>query len=125
MIYLDTHVAVWLYAGLLDRFSEQVRSKLNSNSLLISPMVSLELQYLYEIGRITETASTVAGELQDKLGLSICHKDFPTIIAAATAFDWTKDPFDRIIVAHASLDNSTLLTKDEQIRSHYQHGFWN
>ena len=43
MMYLDTHVAVWLYAGLTERFRPVVRERLNTNDLFISPIVILEL----------------------------------------------------------------------------------
>ncbi len=54
MIYLDTHVVVWLYAGLTARLRPAARDLLNTSDLAISPMVFLELQYLYETGRTTE-----------------------------------------------------------------------
>jgi len=53
LIYLDTHIVVWLYAGLSDRFSDLAKSLIDSHDLYISPMVRLELKYLNEIGRIT------------------------------------------------------------------------
>jgi PIN domain nuclease of toxin-antitoxin system len=36
----------------------------------------------------------------------------------------SRDPFDRIITAHAHLTSSPVLTKDESIRQHYRHAFW-
>ena len=48
MIYLDTHVVVWLYAGLTEKFSDPTRELINSHEITISPIVRLELQYLYE-----------------------------------------------------------------------------
>ncbi|WP_230458629.1 PIN domain-containing protein [Microcystis aeruginosa] len=52
MIYLDTHIVVWLYAGLTAKLSDCAKHLINENELYISPIVRLELQYLYEIGRI-------------------------------------------------------------------------
>jgi len=37
---------------------------------------------------------------------------------------WTRDPFDRLIVAHAIKANCNLLTKDEKIRKNYAHAVW-
>ncbi|MCB8766407.1 hypothetical protein [Planktothrix agardhii] len=39
MIYLDTHVVVWLYAGLTDKLSNLAKSLINTHDLYISPMV--------------------------------------------------------------------------------------
>ena len=43
-MYLDTHVVVWLYAGLLDRFGAKATADLNREELIISPMVVIELE---------------------------------------------------------------------------------
>jgi PIN domain nuclease of toxin-antitoxin system len=37
---------------------------------------------------------------------------------------WTRDPFDRIIVANASLENSILVSKDQSILGHYPFARW-
>jgi PIN domain nuclease of toxin-antitoxin system len=52
VIYLDTHAVAWLYAKELSRFTSKGLEGLEANELLISPMVSLELEYLYETGWI-------------------------------------------------------------------------
>jgi PIN domain nuclease of toxin-antitoxin system len=124
LIYLDTHVLVWLYAGQVEQFSDSVQALLNEQDLLISPMVQLELQYLHEIKRVTVTADTIIADLAQRLGLAICPKPFTAIIAQATQASWTRDPFDRIIVAHAGLDNNILISKDQTIRDHYALAQW-
>jgi PIN domain nuclease of toxin-antitoxin system len=37
---------------------------------------------------------------------------------------WTRDPFDRLITAQAALGESTLLTKDDTIRTNYANAVW-
>ncbi len=37
---------------------------------------------------------------------------------------WTRDPFDRWIVATAKLHRSPLITKDEKIQHHYADAIW-
>ncbi len=69
MIYLDTHVVVWLYAGQLERFSDEVQTLLNEHDLRICPIVQLELQYLHEIERITVEAQTILADLGARIGL--------------------------------------------------------
>jgi hypothetical protein len=46
VIYLDTHAVAWLYAKELSRFTSKGLESLEANELLISPMVSLELEHL-------------------------------------------------------------------------------
>lgn len=81
MIYLDSHVVVWLYAGLTDKLSNLAKDLLNEHELFISPIVRLELQYLYEIGRITEKSDLIISDLFDRVELRLCSKDFNTIIS--------------------------------------------
>lgn len=57
MIYLDTHVLVWLYAGRPDLLPAGARALIDANALLVSPIVALELQYLHETGRTNEPAA--------------------------------------------------------------------
>ncbi len=38
--------------------------------------------------------------------------------------DWTRDPFDRIIVGHAAVTESSIVTKDQLIRENYTQAIW-
>ena len=120
MIYLDTHVVVWLYAGKIKKLSEQAKELINDHEVIISPIVRLELQYLFEIQRITDEANQIIFDLSDRIGLKICDKSLHTIVSNALAISWTRDPFDRIIVANATVDRNILLTKDQNILGNYE-----
>lgn len=123
--YLDTHVVAWLYAGQVDLIPPKTTALLDSGAnLLISPMVQLELQYLYELKRVKKPAATVIDALTTELGLAVCDLPFSRIMAKAVQQNWTREPFDRLIVGHAAVRGSTLITKDDQIRRNYAHAFW-
>ncbi len=124
MIYLDTHIVVWLFTGLVENLSINAGHLINENSLFISPVVRLELQYLFEIHRITDTADKIMLDLSNRIGLGISDQSFNTIINEAMRISWTRDPFDRIIVANAAVDNSLLLTKDQHILENYKNARW-
>jgi len=124
LIYLDTHVVVWLYAGLLEKFSQSVRAILNENEIRISPIVRLELQYLYEIERVKEPAQSIVADLADRIGLRVCDKDINAVISQAILLKWTRDPFDRVIVAQAALNDNILISKDQNILDRYLHARW-
>ena len=124
LIYLDTHVVAWLYTGDLGLFPAGVRRWLEEEELLISPMVELELQYLHEVGRTTVPGAEVVAALAAEIGLSRCDLPFEQVIAEAIRTSWTRDPFDRIIVAQAALRRRPLLTKDDSIREHYGEAVW-
>ena len=124
MIYLDTHVVVWLYAGKVENFSEQAKELINGHEVFISPVVRLELQYLFEIQRTTVEANEIVFDLSDRIGLKICDKSFNTIVSGALDFSWTRDPFDRIVVSNAAINNNILVTKDQNILENYEKAMW-
>ncbi|MEA3360662.1 MAG: PIN domain-containing protein [Thermodesulfobacteriota bacterium] len=124
MIYLDTHVVVWLYAGKVEKLSERAKELINGHEVFISPVVRLELQYLFEIQRTTVEANEIVFDLSDRIGLKICDKSFNTIVSGALDFSWTRDPFDRIIVANAAVNHNILVTKDQNILENYEKAMW-
>lgn len=121
MIYLDTHIVVWLFAGFNGKLSRETRELMNQHELFISPFVRLELEYLYETQRVTVDSTTITADLAARLGLMVCDKELNRIVSQALAFAWTRNPFDRLIVAHASLDNNMLISQDRNICNHYAH----
>ena len=125
MIYLDTHVVVWLYAGQVDLLSGLAKDSIDSENLLISPMVGLELQFLSEIGRIKVNSEEIVNDLSMRIGLRYCELPFTSVVTKSLNQHWTRDPFDRIIVAQASLQKeSVLLTKDSLIQKNYLKARW-
>ncbi len=125
MIYLDTHVVVWLYAGMIERLSPDAKHLINEHDLYISPIVRLELEYLFEIGRITCHADSILTDLSERIGLTVCPKEFNTVMGQALRYAWTRDPFDRVIVAQAAaVSQNQLLTKDRRILENYGKAVW-
>ncbi|HET8700088.1 MAG TPA: PIN domain-containing protein [Nitrococcus sp.] len=125
LIYLDTHVVAWLYAmgaaALSDRAAGLIEQ---SEQVRISPMVRLELQYLFEIGRVAQPPLPVIDALQSALGLTVCDAAFAAVVREAEGCTWTRDPFDRLIVAQAILLDAPLVTKDATIHAHYAGAIW-
>ena len=124
MTYLDTHVAVWLWTGMVEQLSHQARAGLADHDLRISPMAVLELQYLHEIGRLEPTAQQVIETLSKDLGLRVCDLPFSLVVEQALQETWTRGPFDRLIAAQAAANGAPLITKDETIRENYRRAVW-
>jgi len=123
-MYLDTHVVVWLYAGELDRFPSTASELIENNDLVISPAVLLELQFLKEIKRISADPMLVFQTLEETIGVELCNLEFSKVVIGALSQSWTRDPFDRIIAAQASVRNELLLTKDRIIRRNCSVACW-
>jgi len=124
MIFLDTHIVVWLYQKDRERFSSRVLEQLDKENLFISPIVDLELEYLFETDRITEKADVIVKYLKQKIDLAKSPSSFTEVINIAKTLKWTRDPFDRIITAQAKMNNSILITKDKIIRKYYENAVW-
>lgn len=122
--HLDTHVVVWLYAGEVERLPREVQEHVEAHDLQISPAVILELQYLFEIRRVSEPAQSVVAALEASLGLSVSTLSFQRIIQTSVLQSWTRDPFDRLIVGQAQAQGVSLVTSDKQIRKHYERAVW-
>ncbi len=124
LIHLDTHLVVWLYAGNVRAIPRAVARRIETDEPVVSPMVGLEIDFLREIGRVTEIGQTMLGDLARRLGLRVATAPFADVVAAATPLTWTRDPFDRIIVAQALVDNADLATRDRVIKDHYDRTLW-
>lgn len=124
MIALDTHVVVWLHAGETDRLPPQARQELESGHAVVCPMVKLELEYLFDSGRIRFGGERILSDLAADIGLVMCGHPFPAIVQEALRMTWTRDPFDRLIAGHAVAAGHQLATKDETILSHCPVAMW-
>lgn len=125
MIYLDTHVVVWLYQSETKRLNNKVCEIIEENDLMISPMILLELQYLVETNRITAKPIEIYNNLKASINLQTCGMHFEDVVNLAMTMIWTRDPFDRIIVSQAAVKNSILISKDSSILQNYSKAVWN
>ncbi len=123
--YLDTHVVLWLAAGKVNRLSSKARGLLDRAELLLSAMAFLELEYLHELGRTKFPARDLLKKVEHETNLRLCDLPFSTIASAALEEKWTRDPFDRLIVANAKANGfAWLISADELMRKHYPRTVW-
>ncbi len=123
--YLDTHVIV-RFAGKAQRGIPKsvVRALDDAKEIRLSPMVVLELQMLREMGRLAAAPSDFIGLFGQRFPLRTCDLPFGDVVEIASAMSWTRDPFDRLIVAHADLAKAVLVTKDGTMHAHYPRALW-
>lgn len=123
MIMLDTHIAVALYEGRVSGLSARAKRALNREPATISPAVLLELELLHEIGRLRFGGKLISQYLSSQLGIELAHEKLSEVAEAALALVFTRDPFDRLIVAHALVKKSPLVTLDKRIQANYARAF--
>ena len=122
--YLDTHTAIQLAHGRA-RIGRDASRLIQRADLLVSPMVLVEMGYLYEIGRLIQPAKDILRKLEHEIGLQLCDQAFSEVAKAAIDERWTRDAFDRIIVAQARLNGlAPLISSNETIAKHYPRTVW-
>jgi len=107
VILLDTNALIWLEQG----HTRTRELAATGKRLYISPVSLLELQFLLESGRIRLRR----GGVSDLVTRGRWLLDDPPATAwfeAALDLGWTRDPFDRLLVAHAKLRGWRLATGD-------------
>ncbi len=123
--YLDTNVVLWLAAGDLPRITSIAQQAIRNSDLLIAPTVQLELQYLFEVGRINTPPGDIHRKIAHDLAVNVCNLPFPLVVEAAMHESWTREPFNRLIVAQAKANGfAPLITADGKIRKHYPRAVW-
>lgn len=114
---LDTHFVLWIVTGAerLASFPWIERYR----PWGISPVSLLEIQYLAEIGRIEVQNPQFTDLLAQDSRFVIDEIPLVPLIRRAIELTWTRDPFDRLIVAHSSVRRLPLCTTDRTIRDHH------
>ena len=120
MVFIDTHIAVWLYNNTTERFSAAGRKALETDDIVISPVCMLELEFLHEIGKIIKRPGDIIALLSELINLRIDDIPLAELIESAVREKWTRDPFDRMIVAHARRRNCILISADRTIQKRYK-----
>jgi PIN domain nuclease of toxin-antitoxin system len=110
VILLDTHALIWL-----DQAHPRGRTLTRGGrTLYISPATILELQFLSEAGRLRlPKGDAQAMAVDDRWTLD--EPPSAAWFAAACDLAWTRDPFDRLLAAHARLRGWRLATADENL----------
>jgi PIN domain nuclease of toxin-antitoxin system len=116
---LDTHIAVALYEGRMGGLGLAARRAIDRDVVTISPAVLLEIELLHEIGRLRVGAIPISTRLGEDLSIRVASERFADVATEAYSLGFTRDPFDRLIVAHASLTKAALITQDATLRYRY------
>jgi PIN domain nuclease of toxin-antitoxin system len=109
VILLDTSAVLFLLAD--HRRARPLMRHLGR--LAFSPVVLLELQFLHEAGRgAFSTRAPAAAALADQRW-TVDEPPLHAVVDRALALGWTRDPFDRLIAAHALFRGWRLATSDD------------
>ncbi len=107
-----------------EQLPEPARSLIGEREPRFSPTAVLELTYLHEIGRARDSPATMLAALRRDVGLEVVDVAFLDLVQEAAGLSWTRDPFDRLIAAHAIVANAPLVTADRTIRDNLPLAVW-
>jgi len=114
-LLLDTHAALWFLSG-DERLGQSAKRHLtdDTNRVLLSAAVVWEVAVKRSLGRLVvpeEYLSLLLGAGVQALAVSIDHA------AAVEGLPWHhRDPFDRMLVAQASIEGAALVSRDDALR---------
>ena len=120
-VLLDTQVWLWMLAN-PERLSKRGRTLVASttNELVLSAVSTWEIAIKFGLGRLTLPESPVeyVAKLMSSTGvlpLPIYHRH---TLHVSTLPAHHADPFDRLLVAQAQLEDLPLLTADRMLRKY-------
>lgn len=111
-LLLDTHTFVWWDNGDLPR---SVRDRIQSaDAVYVSAVSAWEIAIKTALGKMTARA-TFADAIDDygfdSLPITVAHAD-----AVRALPPQHRDPFDRLLVVQAQIENLTLVSRDPAMR---------
>ena len=120
-LLLDTHIFLWSLSD-VDRLTTRVRQAIedSTNSVFVSSASTWEIAIKWRAGRLElplppddMLPTGIARSHFEVLPISVAHT-----LAAANLPMHHSDPFDRMLIAQAMIENATLVTVDQKIM-HY------
>ena len=115
---VDTHVLLWLLSD-PGRIDADVLSALAdpNNPLVVSAASGLKLATKVRTGKLDAAAltSTLGRRLEEIGAVSLAISMEHALYAGSLAWSH-RDPFDRLLVAQATLESATLVTVDAAMR---------
>lgn len=114
-LLLDTHALLWWW---IDSPRLSARAKLaiadQSNMVLVSAVCAWEMAMKHRIGKLAEahTALSRFNELVSADGFVHLPMNFQHAIRAGDLANEHKDPFDRMLIAQAEIEDSRLVSMD-------------
>ncbi len=114
-LLLVTHILLW-WATDRARVSPAALAVCEdaSNVLLLSVVSVWEMQIKAQLGKLTLTMplATLIDREVNTNGMTLLRVELEHVLALDTLPAYHKDPFDRLLIAQARLEDATLVTAD-------------
>ena len=116
-LLLDTHVVLWWLDDqnlMADDAVEAISEP--ENQVLVSAVVAWEIAIKRGLGKLTaphNLEAVIASAGFDHLPITLSHA-----LGIEALPGHHRDPFDRLLVAQAMLENCTLVTRDDMVKKY-------
>jgi PIN domain nuclease of toxin-antitoxin system len=126
-LLLDTHAFLWWLAGEA-ALTRRARTAISTDDaeVFVSAVTAWEIATKFRLGKLPEAApvardvsAAVAGEGFAQLALSMAHAQ-----AAGSLAGPHRDPFDRMLIAQAMLDNLVLVSNERTFDRYPVNRLW-
>jgi len=114
---LDTHVFLWVL-GSPEILSKEARQRIQDpkNAVFISAVSSVEISIKQALGKL-KTPSGLEGEIEQR-GFQELPLHYAHGVRMATLPPKHQDPFDRMLLAQALVEDLILITRDKKMRQY-------
>lgn len=120
-VLLDTHIFLW-WDNDIDRLSEQARSicQDSANTLILSVVSVWEMQIKENLGKLDLRLplSDLVEDQRKTNGIEILSITLPHVLALEALPHHHKDPFDRLLIAQANVEDLNVLTIDPMFKQY-------
>jgi PIN domain nuclease of toxin-antitoxin system len=128
-LLLDTHVWLWMHQN-PDKLVPSVRERLEDcdQALFLSVASVWEIAIKYALGKLPlpETPEIYCNQRLDNpdTAVAVLPIERAHVLRAGTLPFHHRDPFDRLLIAQAQLEDFTLLTVDERFKLYDVNLLW-
>lgn len=122
-LLLDTHALIW-FLDRDERLGESAKRHLtdDTNRVLLSAVVVWEISLKRSLGKLAfpdDYLGQLLGEGVQSLPINVAHA------AAVEHLPWHhRDPFDRMLIAQASVEGAAVVTRDEAMQPYDVATIW-
>lgn len=117
-VLLDTHFLLWTVLG-ADRLKDFPWLD-DYRPWGVSPISFLEIQFLAEVGRLTVRRPEFSQAVLADPRFVVDEVPLITLVDKALPLTWTRDPFDRFLVAHSDARRVPLCSLDRRVQASHR-----
>lgn len=114
-LLLDTHTFIWWDSD-PNKLSPKALSLCQdtANTLIISVASAWEMRIKAQLGKLKLTVplADIIASQQQSSNVEVLSVSLPHVLALEQLPDYHKDPFDRILIAQAIVENAILISRD-------------